>query len=224
LPGSEVPWSAWSAYPNKRDRDTHFVYDVVGIELHYDPDFHDLALRLQELTESPLLITPAELHQTWDNVVKRVIYQNMVKPYLGIDATGAGMSIYEDMLRYGIKPVGYHLTGGFTESSGKKNVKNIPKLDLFGAMISNFQKGWIRIGNDVPYSDRLKEELLSFRWKDTKVTGQLTVQHDKESDHDDCLTALSCAIQASYDDANHWKRKTLPSGIYSAEQLGLRQV
>jgi hypothetical protein len=207
-PTTEIDWSPYfSNAPNEA-----YVYDVIAQEVHYNLAPHLLAERLKELTSSPLYSTPAQLTKTWDGVAQYVVEDITLPPFLGIDATGAGFGTYSDMLRFGIKARGYHLTSGFEPTPGKRGIKNIPALDLFSLMVSNYQRGWIRVGRDVPYADRLREELLSFRWKRTKTTNQLKLEHDREDDHDDLICALACAIQSVSDEINLWKRRAW-SGI-----------
>ncbi len=116
---------------------------------------------------------------------------------LAFDRTGGGRPL-GDWLReaeftgklrgLGGRPIGYTITGGHEPSR-----RNVPKAALVTQLQLVLQEGRLKIAQELPLREALQRELLSFRAK-MAPSGAATYEAQRESDHDDLVTALSLAI------------------------------
>ena len=116
-----------------------------------------------------------------------------------VDATGAGGSVLDLMMRAGLDPIGIKIHGGQSVSRDDfDGCYRTPKRDLVGVVDYLLPQApepvRIEIPARLPQSKVLLAELETFRAKITLDTGHTTFEAWRERDHDDYVLALACAL------------------------------
>jgi hypothetical protein len=136
--------------------------------------YPDVVQRIADLMESPELYGSSELL---------------------VDATGVGRPVV-DLLRQArlnglLSPI--NITSGLAESRAANGYHNVPKRDLVIGLQLAFQKGALQIAADMPYAQKLIEEMSAMRIR-ISTAGNEQFGAWAEGEHDDLVSAvaLSC--------------------------------
>lgn len=114
---------------------------------------------------------------------------------LRIDATGVGRAVM-DMFRetYLNEKMGDFRPQPITISAGSSRSGNsVPKTDLVAGIQIPLQEGPLKISEDIPLADKLRQELSDFRVK-ISASGNDMYEAVRESAHDDLVLALAMAV------------------------------
>jgi len=114
---------------------------------------------------------------------------------LRIDATGVGRAVVDMFMdAYRDDRMGDFRPEPITITSGSEGDRwRAPKTDLVAGVQIPLQKGLLKISDDLPLADKLRQELLDFRVK-ISGSGQDTYEAVRESAHDDLVLALALAV------------------------------
>lgn len=113
-------------------------------------------------------------------------------PSLVMDATGVGAPVVDDFKEEGLDPVEIIFTSGDSVTSEGKTYK-VPKADLATTVQVLLQTGRLAIAEDLDHAGQLVREMKQFRVKVTDA-GHARFEHAAESDSDDVLLSLACAL------------------------------
>lgn len=113
-------------------------------------------------------------------------------PSLVMDATGVGAPVVDDFKEEGLDPVEIIFTSGDSVTSEGKTYK-VPKADLATTVQVLLQTGRLAIAEDLDHAGQLVREMKQFRVKVTDA-GHTRFEHAAESDSDDVLLSLACAL------------------------------
>jgi hypothetical protein len=167
---------------------------------HPDEYLHQLALERRPYPPS----LPAEYHvrhldrwvgMSYPEIIRRVGAVRLKLPEstkLIIDATGCGLPVFDMMKEDGLKPIGIWFTGGDTVTR-RKGGWNVPKRDLAATLAVLSQSGRIKVAKSLPEAATLWHEMTHLRAKIDLRTGHETVEHWRESDHDDLVFSVAVA-------------------------------
>jgi hypothetical protein len=192
-------------------------FRVVLCERGQEP-YNKIAERLKTLVETPHLETPWNTQAIYGDF--QVVDQGAVGPDLAVDATGVGRGVVDLLRSYGLEFNAVQLTSGL-KTNRDSGYWNVPKRDLVSLAIVSFQNGWIKLAEGLPHREQLEHELRNYRTKINLRTGHETFEAWRDRDHDDLVLALALAIWAMLQAPKSWKRRSMPSGAYTYEQLGL---
>lgn len=125
---------------------------------------------------------------------------------LVIDATGAGLPVFDMLKEAGLRPIGIWFTGGDTVSK-RRGGYNVPKRDLAATLAVLAQSGRIRVAKDLTEAATLWHEMTHLRSKIDLRTGHDTVEHWREGDHDDLVFSVAVACwYAERMNRNDWSK------------------
>lgn len=110
---------------------------------------------------------------------------------VAVDATGVGRPIFHELSRVVPTAVGVVITGG-QEVHSSGSVLSVPKADLIATAQVALQHGRLKIDRNLPGSELLVHELLSFEARAT-AAGNLSFSA-RENEHDDLVLALALAL------------------------------
>ncbi len=137
-----------------------------------------------------------DLGTPYPEIVERVAQVKRYPPGnhvpLAIDATGVGAPVVDMFNEEGIHPEQIHFTGGQEAKSDLKS-HSVPKKDLATEIQALLQTGRLKIAEELPHAETLVREMKAFRVKITP-SGHARFEHATESDTDDILMALACAL------------------------------
>lgn len=113
---------------------------------------------------------------------------------LVLDHTGVGRPI-TDMLRdRGLRPAAVTITAGERAHPDGMGGWRVPKKDLVAVMQRLLQERRLKIAPALPFAETLVQELLNFRVKINRATGNDSYGAWRERDHDDLVLAVACAV------------------------------
>jgi hypothetical protein len=117
-----------------------------------------------------------------------------------VDATGVGTAVIDLLTERRLNFVEVTVTGlGQRVSRNGTRKYSVPKQDLVAALEVPFHKGTLKVAKGLEGWPKLREELLTFRRKQNKVTAHISYEHWRESDHDDLVLAAALACwKATY--------------------------
>ncbi len=114
------------------------------------------------------------------------------KPVLVVDNTGVGRAVV-DMLEH-LKPVRVSIHGGNAVTNEKTREFGVPKRDIIGALVANFESGVLKIADGLELGPVLAREALNLKAR-ISSTGHTELKADwREGDHDDLALALGIAV------------------------------
>ena len=113
-------------------------------------------------------------------------------PPLVMDATGIGAPVVDRFHGEGLSPVQIKFTGGESVTSDGRTHK-VPKQDLATTVQILLQARRLSIVEDLTEAEQLVREMKQFRVKIT-AAGNARFEHAQESDSDDVLLSLACAL------------------------------
>jgi hypothetical protein len=128
-------------------------------------------------------------------------------PIVVVDATGVGRPVCEMLWRRlsaelalipgrGFRRVAVTITGGDAISKIPDGGIRVPKRDLVSATLVLFQDKRLKIAEELPLAEVLKQELLNFRVKINIATAHDSYEAWREGDHDDLVLAVALACWA----------------------------
>lgn len=154
------------------------------------------------------------LGQSYVEIAERIIELRLRLPNatLVLDHTGVGRPI-TDMLRdRGLLPVAITITAGERASRDDMGGWRVPKKDLVGTMQRLLQERRMKIAYELPFAQTLVHELVNFRVKINRATGNDSYGAWRERDHDDLVLATACALwygeRYAPIDADNWPTVT----------------
>jgi hypothetical protein len=115
------------------------------------------------------------------------------KGTLVVDATGVGRPIVEMLEEEGLSPMSIWITGGDSISKDGREYR-VPKRELASTVQALLQSGRLKFAEGLPLRDTFVDELQTFRAKIDVSTGEASFEHWRESDTDDLVLALCCAL------------------------------
>jgi hypothetical protein len=112
---------------------------------------------------------------------------------LVVDETGVGVAVTDLLTERGLRFVGVTIIG-MGQKVNKVGVRkyNVPKSDLVAGLEVPFYTGRLKVAKGLELWHTLRNELLTFRRKQNKVTAHVSYEHWRESDKDDMV--LACAL------------------------------
>lgn len=110
---------------------------------------------------------------------------------LVIDSTGIGMPIVNDFFDRRLKPFPILITGG-ARASWRGRTLCVPKRDLVATLTRLFERGMLKIPQDIQLREVLVQELTNFTMRITK-NAQDTCSPLQHNQHDDLVVALALA-------------------------------
>jgi hypothetical protein len=119
-------------------------------------------------------------------------------PALVMDDSGVGRGVYRLFKVHGIKPVGVTITG--SSGSAPKRDKHegsrwrVPKVQLVFDLIQAIDTKRLEVPAGLEHWDTLREQLLRFSRKQNERTGHIRFEHERATDKDDLVMALSLAL------------------------------
>jgi hypothetical protein len=113
-------------------------------------------------------------------------------PPVVMDATGVGAPVVDQFHEEGLRPRQIVFTGG-TEATSEGRRHKVPKQDLATTVQTLLQAGRIKIAKDLSEAGQLVREMKQFRVKYSD-SGHARFEHAAESDTDDVLLSLACAL------------------------------
>lgn len=135
----------------------------------------------------------------------------LTKTWLAVDFTGVGRAV-ASQFRAACVPAKFKyltITGGNKATEDDATHEwGVPKRELISNAVALFYSRLVKVApiaddrmrpadrqrNPTAMSDRLKYELSRFRVKQNRMTGSESFEAEKESDHDDLVSALAMAI------------------------------
>ena len=138
-----------------------------------------------------------DLGTPYRDVVKRVAALKRApetgeSPTLVMDATGVGAPVTEMFDEEGLHPEQIVFTSG-NRVNTDGDVHRVPKKDLATTVQALLQSGRIQIAEGLDGAPQLVTEMKRFRVKYTDA-GNARFEHANESDSDDVLLSLACAL------------------------------
>lgn len=116
------------------------------------------------------------------------------KTELLVDKTGVGAGVVDLLRERGLKYTSVTITAGENVSSGpKRNEWSVPKKDLVAALEVPFHSKTLRVAEGLELWGVLREELQTFRRKQSLKTSHVSFEHWREADHDDLVLAVALA-------------------------------
>ncbi|MCS3662314.1 hypothetical protein [Salinibacter ruber] len=113
-------------------------------------------------------------------------------PTLIMDASGVGAPVVDQFHEEGLRPVEITFTGGNdVQRDGRRY--SVPKSDLVGTVQTLLQSRRLQVVEELDLASALATEMKRFRVK-TTTTGHVRFEHATESDTDDILLSLACAL------------------------------
>jgi hypothetical protein len=176
------------------------------VETWREPPFEDAKPvntrhRVLKLERMPQGITyPNQIRhvlRTWQILDAK--YRKIARPGILIDVGGVGLSVY-DSLREAARDLnlrapiyGMRFTAGFYPSvHDGKNIRNIPKTEVFAALTVAMQSGLIEINPSLKFAPILREEAMNFNVSFSEH-GRQTMEA-APGFHDDLLCAVAQGI------------------------------
>jgi hypothetical protein len=123
---------------------------------------------------------------------------------LAVDTTGVGRPV-ADMLkarreewleadrRVHLQTAWITITGGDSVTKAEGGGLRVPKRDLASAPLVLMQNRQLKIAQQMPLAETLRQELLNFRVKINIATGHDSYEAWREGDHDDLVLAVAIA-------------------------------
>jgi len=132
-------------------------------------------------------------------------------PPLVMDATGVGQPVVEMFRAEGLAPVQILFTSGDNWTKKGARAYGVPKKDLATTVQGLLQAGRIEIVEALDLAPQLVQEMKRFRVKYT-AAGNARFEHAQESDTDDVLLSLACAL---------WHAENGDPPVYRSAQVTL---
>jgi hypothetical protein len=181
---------------------------IFGVDLGKMQDYSTLAI-LQLVGELNPIYQCGWLHRfalntRYMNVVKQVtdlinrpVFANCDK-HLVLDHTCVGNPVSEmfegyEPLKLNPLKIDYH--GGFEVTKKEEDRYSVPKRDLAMEMNKIMQSRRLKVASALEHAEAFQKEMEAFRLKIT-AKGNDTYEAERESDHDDLVLAVACAIWA----------------------------
>jgi len=137
-----------------------------------------------------------ELGTPYTEIVDRVTHVQSYPPddhvHLVMDATGVGAPVVDMFKEKGAAPKQITFTGGQRVQSDLDR-HSVPKKDLATTIQTLLQTGRLKIAEELPHAETLVREMKTFRVK-IADSGHARFEHASESDTDDILMSLACAL------------------------------
>jgi len=159
------------------------------------------ALERKKETGTPgyavIWIEQFDLGTPYPEIVERVAHvqgatSDRETPDVVMDATGVGAPVVDMFREKGIRPQQINFTGGQKASSDMRE-HSVPKKDLATTVQTLLQPGRLKIAEELPHAETLVREMKTFRVK-IADSGHARFEHASESDTDDILMSLACAL------------------------------
>jgi hypothetical protein len=152
--------------------------------------YTDIADQVKSLLTSPPFTTPI----ISDGRLARPTTE------LIVDRTGVGVAVTDLLKERRLNYIAVTITGlGQKVNRHSTKEYSVPKQDLVSALEVSFHKGTLKVAKGLPGWPKLREDLLNFRRKQSKVTAHISYEHWRESDHDDLVLAAALACwKATY--------------------------
>lgn len=127
-------------------------------------------------------------------------------PPLVMDATGVGAAVVDQFQDEGLRPAQVVFTSGDSVTH-EGDVFRVPKADLATTVQVLLQNGRLTIAEGLDEAEVLVREMKRFRVKYTEA-GHARFEHAKETDTDDVLLSLACALWHA--EHRHRKPRSVP--------------
>lgn len=128
-----------------------------------------------------------------------------------VDYTGVGRIVVDLLRESNIKLIALNITGGHFVSWKSGTEVSVPKKDLVSAMQVIFSNYRIKISEHLDHLEDLKKELVSFRPKKQKATGN-TKFEGLSGHHDDIVMSLGIALWYGEHASGRGRRLRIISG------------
>lgn len=119
-----------------------------------------------------------------------------IRGKLIVDQTGVGKPVMDILRKFGMKPLGITITGGYQVTEDGHGGFNVPKRDLVSALVSMYYGNLIAVMGSLKEAEEFKNELQHFSVKQNKNTGFESFESDEANVHDDLV--ISVALIAWY--------------------------
>jgi len=113
-----------------------------------------------------------------------------------VDQTGVGRPVMDMLRKYGLKPVGITITGGYQVTEDGYGGFNVPKRDLVSSLVTMYYAGLVKVLASLREAGEFNRELEHFRVKQNRRTGHEIFEPDADFIHDDLV--ISVAMVAWY--------------------------
>ncbi len=114
-------------------------------------------------------------------------------PVLIVDYTGVGAPVYDMLVKNGLKPVAFTITGGSKPNVTNRNKMSVPKRDMVASLQIALQNHILSIPSSLKELGQLKSEIQNFHMKIDK-NSSTTFGALRDSIHDDITMSLCMAI------------------------------
>jgi hypothetical protein len=175
---------------------------------------HDTELHLRHLERYPLktpytmivdhvkalLTGPPFTENILEGSPSIFVKRRKARTELIVDQTGVGTAVTDMLTERGLTWIGVTIIGlGQKVHTAGLRRYNVPKADLVAALEVPFHTGNLKIAEGIDLWPILRNELLTFRRKQNKITAHISYEHWRESEHDDMVLACSLACwKATY--------------------------
>jgi hypothetical protein len=179
----------------------HYFYK--GREIHAAREPVSLEYHVRHLERPPLGTSYVDVVERILELLKSLGDEEIV---IAVDTTGVGRPV-ADWLKVRLnewldEDEGTRIDAAWITITGGDSVTKVgeaggglrvPKRDLASAPLVLMQNGQLKIAAEMPLSETLKRELLSFRVKINIATGHDSYEAWREGDHDDLVLAVAMA-------------------------------
>jgi len=128
-----------------------------------------------------------------------------IRGKLIVDQTGVGKPVMDILRKFGMRPIGITITGGYDVNEDGHGGFNVPKRDLVSSLVSMYYGNLISIMKSLKAVEEFNKELQHFSVKQNR-RGYETFEPDEDNIHDDLV--ISVALMAWY--SQYFDRKRIP--------------
>jgi len=129
-----------------------------------------------------------------------------IRGKLVVDQTGVGKPVMDILRKFGMRPIGITITGGYDVNEDGHGGFNVPKRDLVSALVSMYYGNLIAVMGSLKAAPEFNNELQHFSVKQNKSTGFESFEPDEANVHDDLV--ISVALIAWY--SQYFDRVRIP--------------
>ena len=150
------------------------IYAIVHLERIRGMQYPDLARHLSDLLRRP------ELYR---------------KTTVVVDSTGVGRAVADQFREAGVENMRRVIfTGGQEARQTQSGYDTVPKTDIVGALLVNYNSGRIRVNPKLRFAHEFRDELSDFEAFQNKQTGHVSYESKRDATHDDIVTAVGLAV------------------------------
>jgi len=174
------------------DLGQQYDFTVITAVSSYRTDHREITHTLEYIHRFPLKMS----YSVMANQVTSFVTSSRVKlynPTLIVDFTGVGAPVYDMLVKNGLKPVAFTITGGTQPNITNRHKMSVPKRDMVASLQIALQNRNIKIPSNINELEQLKSEIQNFHIKIDK-SSSTTFGALRDSVHDDIIMALCMSI------------------------------